>query len=301
MVYPQSTQFQQNLSSALLAARPKTLTASLVPIVVASFFAQTLGFSVKWDLSLYALLASLAIQIGTNFINDALDFKKGADTKERLGPTRVTQAGLLSMNQVLFAGFGFFALAGMFTLPLLWVGGVPLLVILVASVLCGYLYTGGPWPLAYVGLGDLFVLIFFGFVSTLTVFYLQTGSFNWLTGVASLQIGLLCTVLIAINNLRDYKQDAKAHKLTLAVRMGPTFSRWEITILCLAPFVLNLIWLKQGYMMAACLPWTILPLAIKLVRYIWLEEPGEKYNEFLAQAARIHLLFGLSLSLGFIC
>lgn len=283
-----------------LATRPKTLTASIIPVVAGTALAYSTGAPIDWTIPVLALLVAFCIQIATNLINDALDFKKGADTAERLGPTRVTQSGLLSSEQVLAAGITLLVLALIFGLPLIFFGGVSIGVLLVVSLICAYIYTGGPFPLAYYGFGDLFVLLFFGLASTTAVFYLQTGFINLLPLLAGLQIGCLATVLIAINNLRDYQGDAKANKRTLAVRFGKRFSRYEITLLLLIPFILSLLWLALGYLSAALLPLLTFPIAIYLAYRISTTEPGKIYNKFLAVAALLHLSFGLLLTVGFL-
>ncbi|NGX42605.1 MAG: 1,4-dihydroxy-2-naphthoate octaprenyltransferase [Chlamydiae bacterium] len=285
-------------SSWLLAARPKTLTAALVPIVVATLLARADTGIVTWKISIYALLASFFIQIGTNLFNDALDYKKGADTSARLGPVRVTQSGLLTAEQVLTGGTVCFALAALFGIPLIFTGGWPLAVILILSVLSGYFYTGGPKPLAYSGLGDLFVIIFFGFVATVSVYYLQTGVVSFESFLAGAQIGLLITALLAMNNLRDIEGDAKSNKRTLPVRFGKTFGRVEISALILLPFALSSVWVQNRYLYAGILPWAAFPLGTMVIRGIWTHEPGRIYNTFFGMTALLHLVFGVLLSLG---
>jgi len=287
-----------SFNSWVLASRPKTLTAALVPVCVGTALAQAFGYSVAYSLSFFALLSAFSIQIGTNLVNDALDFKKGADTQKRLGPTRVTQQGLLSMRSVLIFGVAFFVMAIVFGIPLIIKGGAPLAIVLAISVLMGYCYTGGPFPLAYVGLGDLFVILFFGLVSTASVYYLQSGHFDTSSLIAGLQIGLLATVMIAINNLRDNEGDAQAGKYTLAVRFGTAFARAEIISLMLLPYVIGLIWLQFGLFYAAVLPLMTLPLALRLSKRIYYAEIGPVFNVFLGLAALLHLSFGLLLTIG---
>lgn len=281
-----------------LAIRPKTLTAAFVPVLVGSVLIYTSPFEVNWTLSVLALLGAFFIQVGTNLINDAVDFKKGADTHERLGPIRVTQSGLLSHKQVLLAGLISFALAVVFGLPLVMAGGWLILLIGLVSLICGYAYTAGPFPLAYKGLGEVFVVLFFGLVAVGGTFYLHSGHFSLGVVVSGLQIGFLSTVLIAINNLRDIETDRKANKLTLPVRFGKTFARVEIAVLLLLPFFLNYYWLVRGYVIAALLSSLMIPLAFKIFKSIWFNEPGTIYNSYLAQAAKLHLGFGLLFSLG---
>jgi 1,4-dihydroxy-2-naphthoate octaprenyltransferase len=282
----------------IMASRPKTLTAALIPIVVGTALAYGLHGSVRMHLSLLALLSALLIQIGTNLINDAYDFKKGADTSARLGPKRVTQSGLLKPKWVLAGGFFCFFMATVVAIPLVLAGGYPLIIIGLLSLLAGFSYTGGPFPLAYLGLGDLFVLLFFGWIAVSGVYYLNTGVLDWNAFVAGSQVGLLGTVLIAINNLRDHTTDRLVHKKTLAVRFGPRFVKAEIAILALLPFVFGSYWFYFGMKWALILPILTLPLAIGLIRKIYATEPSEIYNQYLAQSAALQLGFGILLSIG---
>lgn len=286
--------------SVLLAFRPKTLTASLVPCLAATALAWAEGINIQWWIFGSALMASFFIQIGTNLVNDAMDFKKGADTKERLGPLRMTQAGVLTSFQVLFMATLFFIAAIAFGIPLALEGGWPIVIIGLASVLMGYAYTAGPFPLAYRGLGDLFVIIFFGLIAVMGLFFIYSKIWSASAFLLGLQIGLHATVLIAINNLRDIDGDTKVHKRTLAVRLGINGARKEIYFLCLSPFFLQIYWLVQGYWLAAVLPFLALPLAIKIMKNIKTSPPSSMYNIFLAQSAALHLIFGTLLSIGLI-
>lgn len=288
-----------NPKAWFLASRPRTLPVSLPPILIGSVLAAQ-----KVDLSamliVFALLCSLGIQIGTNLVNDALDFKQGADGPGRLGPQRMTQGGFLSYRQVLTAGCLCFVFAMLCGIPLMLAGGWPIFLILCVSVACGYLYTGGPLPLAYTGLSDLFVLIFFGWVSTGIVYYVQTGTYSWECFLAATQIGLLAIVPHAINNLRDHASDGRVGKRTLAVRFGIAFARWEISIFSFAPFILGLLWLQTGYLFMALLPVICLPVILRNVKAIWSTEPSPAFNEFLAKSALCELMFGCLLAIGII-
>ncbi len=284
------------LQQWVLAFRPKTLTAAVVPILAATALVGAIHPSIQWWISCLALLSSLFIQIGTNLVNDAVDFKKGADTKERIGPRRVTQAGVFSSLLVMKVGFLCFFLAVLFGIPLALRGGWPIWGIGICSVFCGYAYTGGPFPLAYRGLGDIFVILFFGIIAVTGLVYLHTLQWHMEAFVLGLQIGLHCTVLIAVNNLRDREGDFRVEKKTLPVRFGITFARYEIACLSFLPFILMLYWQKMGTL--ALLPFLSLPLAFSLVRKIFKTEPGPIYNQFLAQSAGLHILFGGLLSLG---
>ncbi|WP_413943964.1 1,4-dihydroxy-2-naphthoate octaprenyltransferase [Bdellovibrio sp. HCB-162] len=287
------------IKSIILAFRPKTLTAALVPCLAGTALVKAIGLS--WDgwVLFYALMASFLIQIGTNLVNDAVDFKKGADTEKRIGPQRITQAGILTANQVMALGSLCFLLAVLCGVPLVMKGGWVIVAIGVASVLMGYSYTAGPFPLAYLGLGDLFVILFFGLLAVTGIVFLNTG--KWLTEalVLGLQIGFHATVLIAINNLRDHSGDALVNKKTLAVRFGVQFSRWEIATLCFLPFVLNIYWWTEGYKIPAIFSLFALPLAVKITKNVFSTEPSPAYNRFLGQAAGLHLVFGLLLAIGF--
>lgn len=281
-----------------MALRPKTLSATVIPITVGTALARADGGIVLWWASVCALASAACIQIGTNFINDALDFRSGADDDRRIGPKRATQSGLLTERQVLAGGFICFALAAALGLPLVIEGGWVILVIGLVSLVCGYAYTGGPYPLAYKGLGDLFVILFFGLVATGGTFWLHTKAWGLDALVAGLQVGCLGTVLIAINNLRDSPLDALVDKRTLAVRFGPAFARAEIAALSFLPFVLGAWWLSLGKVEAALLPLIALPLAWIVVSGVWRNEPSPIYNRFLAQAAGLQMAFGLALAVG---
>jgi 1,4-dihydroxy-2-naphthoate octaprenyltransferase len=238
------------------------------------------------------------IQIGTNFVNDALDFIKGADGETRLGPARAAQQGWFSARRVLGLGMLCFFMALLLGVPLVEIGGWPIFWIGVISLVLGYGYTGGPFPLAYVGLGDLFVILFFGLVAVGGVYFLHTGVFTPTALIAGLQIGVLATVLIAINNLRDLDQDRLIGKKTLSVRLGPRNGRIEVALLFGAAFLLNLFWLAQGHTWAFLLPFLTLPLAVKIVLMLFRTPASQAYNRLLAQASFVHMLFGVLLSVG---
>lgn len=290
---------ENKIKSILLAFRPKTLTAALVPCVAATAFVKSTGL--PWDgwVLFYALMASFLIQIGTNLVNDAVDFKKGADTEKRIGPQRITQAGILSSSQVMALGSLCFLLAVLCGIPLVLKGGWVIVAIGLASVLMGYSYTAGPFPLAYLGLGDLFVILFFGLLAVTGMVYLNTGEWMFEALVLGLQIGFHATVLIAINNLRDRSGDLLVNKRTLAVRFGVNFSRYEIAALCFLPFILNLYWWFEGYKLAAIFSMFALPLAVKITKNVFSIEPSPLYNQFLGQAAGLHLVFGILIAIGF--
>lgn len=283
--------------SWFLALRPKTLTAAIVPVVVATALVKAQGVPVLWWVSICAVLSAAFIQIGTNFINDALDFKKGADTGTRTGPQRATQSGWLTHKQVMNGGFFCFGIAFLLGVPLVVQGGWPIVLIGLVSLALGYGYTGGPFPLAYVGLGDLFVILFFGLIAVMGTFFLHAGHVTPAAAIAGLQVGCLAAVLIAVNNLRDSPQDALVGKKTLAVRLGLDFARIEIFVLVVLPFVLGLYWLSHGFTYAAFLPIVTVPFARRILSGVFTNQPGPIYNRFLAMSAGLQISFGVLLAI----
>ena len=282
----------------MMATRPKTLTTAIIPMLLGTILATRSIATIQWELLWFGIASAVCIQIGTNLINDALDFKKGSDTATRIGPKRVTQSGLLSMQQVFTVGILFFITALLLCIPLIQQGGWPIFVAMLISVLCGYLYTGGPLPLSYCGLGDPFVLIFYGFVAPSIMYYVQAGAMDSSVFLAGTQTGLLAVALIAINNYRDHIDDAKANKLTLAVRFGKRFARLEITAAILIPFILNISWISYDAWLAAFLPIMTLPLGIIVINYMWKHDPTPALNRYFGFAGLLHLTFGLLLCLG---
>lgn len=279
-----------------LAARPKTLPAAVVPVWLGTVLAHKLGEATAPWLALCALLSAACIQIGTNFFNDALDFKKGADTGHRLGPARATASGLRSARQVLSAGVLVLGVACLLALPLIHARGWPILAIGIPSLYFAFGYTGGPWPLAYRGLGELFVLLFFGLIAVTGAVYVNTG--KWLAPALLLgvQIGLYSTALIAINNLRDQAEDATTGKRTLAVRFGAIFARWEIAATSLLPPVLGLFWWPwKGVALCPC---AVAPLSLFLVNRIFRSPPSARYNGYLALAGGQLLAFAAAFTVG---
>jgi 1,4-dihydroxy-2-naphthoate polyprenyltransferase len=293
---PQSSQYK--LSQWLLAARPKTLGAAIVPFLVGSALAHRSGH-LAWHLVLPAFPALLLIQVGTNLVNDAVDFQRGADTAERLGPLRVTQAGIFKASTVHAAGVGCFALAALCIAPAMLARGWRLVAVYVSSSLAGYGYTGGPWPFAYSGLGDIVVVGFFGIVATAGVRFIHTGGvlFDRPTIAAGLQIGCLAAELLAVNNIRDVAGDSKVGKRTLAVRFGLTFARVEVALLAAFTFALGIAqWPRLGMQRAATWPLIVSPSYALLVWRVAITQPSREYNKLLILAAIGHMLFGIVLT-----
>lgn len=289
----------KSIKRIILAFRPKTLTAAFVPCFSATALCIALKINPDWKIFVYAIAAAFFIQIGTNLVNDAIDFKKGADTEKRMGPQRITQAGILLPKTVMLLASLFFLFALLLGIPLVIHGGPPILWIGIISVLMGYAYTAGPFPLAYLGLGDLFVIIFFGIIAVMGMFFLHTSQWSFDAFILGLQTGFHATVLIAINNLRDMDTDKLVNKKTLPVRFGKVFARCEIATMTLLPFFLNVYWLAKDFYLPVLLSLLTLPLAFIIIKNVLKTEPSEKYNLFLAQSASLHLFFGLLLSLGF--
>lgn len=282
----------------ILAARPKTLSASVVPILATIGLVHAEGHSLQAWIIVCALLSSFCIQIGTNFVNDAMDFKKGADNEKRIGPMRVTQQGHFTFKQVMWMATAFFVMSMILGIPLVIHGGWPIVIIGLISVMMGYAYTSGPFPLAYRGLGDLFVIIFFGLVAVGGLYYLLVGQYSNSAVIVGLQIGFLSTVLIAINNLRDIHTDKEVGKRTLAVRLGLTGGRIWIAFLIVAPFITGYYWLFQNRFWMYVLPLFSFPLGLAIMKRIFKTEPSPVYNKYLALAALYSLLFSVLFFLG---
>lgn len=281
-----------SLSDWLQAARPKTLGAAVAPVFAGFFIGSNLGGQpLAWPLLLCTLGSTIALQIATNWFNDALDFKQGKDTQARIGPRRITAAGVVKPGTVMLAGFLMLGLASLLSLPLISARGLPIVIIGIPSLWFCYGYTGGPAPLAYRGLGELFVILFFGLVAVAGSAFVQTG--EWLVGgiIGGVQIGCLSTVLIAINNLRDINEDRSTGKRTLAVRFGQGFARLEITLLTLLAYSVGFYWWDHGLHRAATLPMTVLPLGMFILLRLWLTPPGPAYNKLLALSGAQLLLF----------
>jgi 1,4-dihydroxy-2-naphthoate octaprenyltransferase len=249
-------------------------------------------------LALGTLAAVLLLQIGVNLANDAEDFERGADTAERLGPVRATQAGLLPGRAVKRAALGCFLASSAIGLLLSLVGGPWILGLGLVSVLFGYLYTGGPWPLAYHGLGDLLALVFFGLVAVTGTALLQAGRVPAVAWLAWLPVGALATAILVCNNLRDRHTDAKAGKRTLAVRIGATATRAEYVLLLAAAFATPLLlWLSGRAGAGVLAAWLSLPAALPPLRTV-LQGDGAALNGALAGTARLELLFCLLFAVG---
>ena len=290
---------KQKINSWILASRPRTLPAALVPVMVGSALAIYHGkFFPAY--SIIALLCSILIQIGTNFTNDLHDHLKGSDTKERKGPQRVLASGLISVKEMELGIFFIFFLAFLLGLYLVYSVGLIILWIGIFSIVAGLAYTAGPFPLAYNGLGDIFVFIFFGIVGTVGTYYLHVQQFTSLAFLISLPVGGLITNILIVNNYRDIEEDKSNGKNTLAVLLGKEFSRFEYVFFILVSFFVPfLLHFKYDFNFWVFLPYVTLPLAITLVKMIYAFN-GVQLNKTLELTAKFSALFGLLLSIGII-
>lgn len=280
-----------------LACRPKTLTVSLSPVIVGSAVAWYDSDLLLWLPLLAAALGAAFIQIGTNLFNDVGDYLRGTDTPGRLGPRRATAEGWLSPATVKAGAWLAFALAFLCGIYLVWHGGWPIVAIGLASLGAGWAYTGGPKPIAYGPLGELFVFLFFGLVAVGGSYYLQTLTLTPTVLVAAALVGLHAAAVITVNNYRDHDGDAANGKNTLAVRLGRPATRHLYALEILAPYLLLPLLASLGW--PALLPLLSLPLALRQIYAFYLEPPGPIFNKILAATAGLQLAFALLLALSF--
>jgi 1,4-dihydroxy-2-naphthoate octaprenyltransferase len=279
-----------------MAARLRTLPAIAAPVLVGNALAIYDG---EFDVFAFlcALAGALLIQIGTNLANDYSDAHRGADTEERIGPVRVTAGGLVPPRQVLLAVYVTFGLAMLCGVYLTIVAGWPLLVVGLLSIHAGVAYTGGPRPYGYVGLGEVFVFIFFGVVAVTGSYYVQIQELPWTAFALSVPIGLLGAVILLVNNIRDVDTDRRTGKRTIAVRLGRERARTLFGCLVLAAYV-TLAPVVLGLTAWTLLPLLTLPLALKLIATVREHTDGPTLNAALAAAGKLELAFALALVAG---
>ncbi len=280
-----------------LACRPKTLPVSLSPVLVGSAIAWHDTHTLLWLPLLAAALGAAFIQIGTNLFNDVGDFLRGTDQPGRLGPKRATAEGWLTPDMVKTGAWLSFALAFLCGIYLVWHGGWPIVAIGLASLAAGWAYTGGPKPIAYGPLGEIFVLIFFGLVAVGGSYYLQTLTLTPTVFLAATLVGIHAAAVITVNNYRDLDGDARCGKNTLAVRLGRPAIKQIYSAEMLAPYLLLPALGSLGW--SAILPALSLPLALRLIARFRRETPGPAFNALLAATAGLQLIFALLLSLSF--
>ncbi len=282
----------------LVAARPRTLPAAVAPVLVGTALAGTSGHFHAVSF-LATLVGALFIQVGTNLSNDYSDARRGADTEDRLGPVRVTAGGLVPPRQVLRATWVSFAVAVLAGIYLVVVAGWQLLLVGAASILAGVLYTGGPRPYGYEGLGELFVFLFFGLVAVAGSYFVQAKHLPWQAFALAVPVGLIAAGILVVNNVRDLETDRRADKRTLAVRLGRERMRTVFAAMVYGAFFLApLTWIFGSLSAWLLLPWLALPLAAPVVRAVRNRVDGPALNEALAGAGRLQLVFCALLSVG---
>ncbi|MCH7826942.1 MAG: 1,4-dihydroxy-2-naphthoate polyprenyltransferase [Bacteroidetes bacterium] len=290
---------RNKFKSWILASRPKTLPAAIVPVIVGSSLAYSEEKFILLN-SLIALFCSLLIQIGTNFVNDLYDFLKGSDKKGRKGPQRVLANGLISVNEMKTGSTITFLLAFIAGLYLVYVGGIVILIIGIASIIAGVAYTAGPFPLAYNGLGDLFVFIFFGIVATMGTYYVNTFEFSILSFLVSIPVGALITNILLINNYRDINDDKIANKKTTTVIFGKIFTRRQYIFLIVFSYIIPVTFFVYfNYSYLIFLPFLSIPLSAYLIKMLYTID-GEALNKTLELTAKLSGLYGILFSIGLI-
>jgi 1,4-dihydroxy-2-naphthoate octaprenyltransferase len=281
----------------VLAARPATLTAAFAPVAVGTACAWQVG-AFRWDAAFAAMTGAFLIQIATNFANDMYDFEKGADTEERLGPVRAAQAGLLTVAELRRGIVVTFALAVGVGAYLTWVAGPAVVLIGLSSIAAGLAYTGGPFPLAYNGLGDVFVMAFFGFVAVCGTAFVQALYVPEVAWLASVPIGALATAILVVNNVRDFESDAAAAKHTVVVRFGRHWGVREYVFLSFIAYITPVVMLLLGWNgISVCLPLLTIPWAAKLARSV-ARERGVVLNKTLAGTAKLLSVYGILFAIG---
>ena len=286
------------LSSWVKATRPRTLSLSLTPVFVGAALAWSTERKLYPIAVLAALFASMLIQLGTNLHNDAADSERGGDGPDRLGPLRVTASGLLAAHDVKRGSYVCFALAGMLGLYLSAIGGWPIFLLGILSIVSGWIYTGGPLPIAYTPFGELFVFAFFGIGAVCGTYFLSTGQLSIVSVLAGVAMGLFASAVLLVNNTRDMKEDARVGRRTFAIMAGRQMTNAAYAGLVLAPFALLFLiaeWVPRGHIWPA---FAALPSAFVL-SYRFVREPfGRGFNRLLVQTVQLQLFFGLLLCLG---
>ena len=281
----------------VLAVRPKTLPAAASPVIIGTALAIYDGY-LQWIPALVALCSALLLQIGSNLANDVYDYEKGSDSRDRLGPIRVTQSGLLTAPEVKRGMWIIFGVAAMLGFYLYLHAGWVILVIGLAAVFSAIAYTGGPYPLGYHGLGDLFVFIFFGLVATVGTYFIQVGATTstvWWMGTA---VGMLIVNVLVVNNLRDIDGDRLSGKKTLAVRLGRNGTRMEYWIGMSCAYMIPLsLWIQGNLPATSLIVGLSLPMSWFLLRSIC-HDSGARLNNTLARTGQLSLIYALLFAIG---
>jgi len=281
-----------NWNTWMLAIRPRTLPASAAGVIMGGALAWQAGYF-RLDAVVVCLLTALLLQIGSNLANDVFDFERGADTIERLGPTRVTQAGLLTPSQVKAGMAVVFILAAALGLYLAWLGGWIVIILGAAAIISAIAYTGGPFPIGYHGMGDIFVFLFFGLAAVAGTFYIQAGFVSPAVWWMSIPPGLIITAILVVNNLRDLENDRKAGKRTLAVRLGEKAAKFQYLSCMIVAYLILVPVAWLGLIpWASLLAWLSLPLANRAAVVV-LRQKGQPLNAALAGTGQTALAFSL--------
>ncbi len=292
-----STQTISKFDAWVLASRPRTLAAAIVPVIVGSSIAIRDGLFQPLA-AFIALLCSILIQVGTNYVNDLFDFLHGTDKEDRTGPQRAVASGIISVTEMkigIYISFGLSFVLGMY---LVSIGGWFILFLGVISILAGVAYTAGPFPLAYNGLGDIAVFIFFGFVGTVGTYYVQTLTITSMAFWSSVPVGALITNILVVNNYRDREEDRSNGKNTLAVIFGEKFTRLQyLTFMIVSYAILFVVYFTYKKSLWIFLPLLSLPISIKLIRMIY-SLRGKELNKTLELTAKLSAIYGLLFAAG---
>ena len=287
------------LKNWVLASRPKTLPAAVAPVLIGTSVAYY-DNKINFIAAFIALICSLLIQIGTNFVNDLYDHLKGSDSEDRVGPERALATGMISINEMKLAIFLAFGVTFLLGLYLVNLAGWPILLVGILSIASGYAYTAGPYPLAYNGLGDIFVFIFFGVVAVVGTYYVQALQLTEMIFIASIPAGTLITNILVVNNYRDIDEDRKNNKNTLAVLFGRKFSQVQYLLQLFAAYAVPVyIFIRYEVSWLILLPLITLPLGIKLFKSL-IDLQGEDLNKTLELTAKLSVIFSILFSIGFL-
>jgi len=281
----------------LIASRPKTLLAAAVPVLIGTSIVSY-ETKVNFIAAFVAFICSVLIQIGTNFVNDLYDYLSGADSESRKGPTRALASGLITVGEMKFAIFLVFFITFILGLYLVYISTWITLLIGLLSIFAGIAYTAGPYPLAYNGLGDVFVFLFFGVVGTVGTYYVQVVDISPLVFWASIPVGALITNILVVNNYRDIDEDREVGKNTLAVKMGKKFTRYQyLLFVILSYLILFVVYFTFNQSIFVFLPMLSLPLAVRLIKMIFSYD-GEELNKTLELTAKLSAFYGFLFAVG---
>ena len=282
--------------SWMLAIRPKTLPAGAVPVILGSAIAAADG-EFSFPSAFVALVCALGIQVATNFINEIYDFRKGADTAERLGPTRTVAAGIISEKKMITVSITLLSLVFLLGMYLVYTAGWPILLIGLLSMLFAWAYTGGPWPIAYSGLGDFFVFVFFGLVAVGGTYYVQAFELPFPVLLAAAAPGAFSVNILLVNNIRDIATDRTVGKMTLPARIGGAGARSLYVALTVVAYLVPLLVWLNGYSVWGLLSLFSLPLATSMIGKLYRSE-GRELNTVLAGTGKVMTVHGLLFSVG---